>query len=130
MKDVSTAKKNKYEIDMCNGPLFVKIIVFAIPLMLSGILQPGGIIQRLEGVVAVAVGQFARCAALLPIRGHVHSPFAFVSCIETIYQCIIIQESTGIVNPLGKTARRATSGGMFAIKFTNLCSRGKLSAII
>ena len=28
-----------YEIDMCHGPLFGKIIRFSIPLMLSGILQ-------------------------------------------------------------------------------------------
>lgn len=28
-----------YEIDMCNGPLLSKIILFSIPLMLSGILQ-------------------------------------------------------------------------------------------
>ena len=34
-----TTKKNKYEIDMCNGPLIGKMLVFAIPLMLSGILQ-------------------------------------------------------------------------------------------
>ena len=32
-------KKNKYEIDMCNGTLMDKLISFAIPLMLSGILQ-------------------------------------------------------------------------------------------
>lgn len=29
----------KYEIDMCNGPLLGKIMIFYIPLMLSGILQ-------------------------------------------------------------------------------------------
>lgn len=29
----------KYEIDMCNGPLLGKILVFYVPLMLSGILQ-------------------------------------------------------------------------------------------
>lgn len=29
----------KYEIDMCNGPLFGKILLFSLPLMLSGILQ-------------------------------------------------------------------------------------------
>lgn len=29
----------KYEIDMCNGPLLGKIMVFYVPLMLSGILQ-------------------------------------------------------------------------------------------
>ena len=28
-----------YEIDMCNGPLFGKILLFTLPLMLSGILQ-------------------------------------------------------------------------------------------
>ena len=31
--------KKSYEIDMCNGPLWGKILLFSIPLMLSGILQ-------------------------------------------------------------------------------------------
>ncbi len=31
--------EKKYEIDMCNGPLLGKILLFTIPLMLSGILQ-------------------------------------------------------------------------------------------
>mgnify|MGYP000010715496 CR=1 FL=1 len=30
--------KKSYEIDMCNGPLLGKILLFSIPLMLSGIL--------------------------------------------------------------------------------------------
>ena len=29
----------KYEIDMCNGPLLSKILIYAIPLIASGILQ-------------------------------------------------------------------------------------------
>ena len=32
-------KDKKYEIDMCNGPLLGKILLFSLPLMLSGILQ-------------------------------------------------------------------------------------------
>lgn len=37
---MSTDTTNKkYEIDMCNGPLFGKILLFTLPLMLSGILQ-------------------------------------------------------------------------------------------
>lgn len=32
-------KQKRYEIDMCNGPLFGKILLFSLPLMLSGILQ-------------------------------------------------------------------------------------------
>ena len=31
-------QSKKYEIDMCNGPLFGKILLFTLPLMLSGIL--------------------------------------------------------------------------------------------
>lgn len=38
---MTEVKKNstKYEIDMCNGPLLGKILLFSLPLMLSGILQ-------------------------------------------------------------------------------------------
>ena len=32
-------KKNKYEIDMCNGTIMDKLISFSLPLMVSGILQ-------------------------------------------------------------------------------------------
>ena len=32
-------KKNKYEIDMCNGTIMDKLISFALPLMVSSILQ-------------------------------------------------------------------------------------------
>ena len=28
-----------YEMDMCNGPVLKKILIFSIPLMLSGVLQ-------------------------------------------------------------------------------------------
>ena len=37
--ELTQKKKRKYEIDMCNGNLFKKIIIFCIPLMLMGILQ-------------------------------------------------------------------------------------------
>ena len=36
---MAKAASKKYEIDMCNGPLLGKILVFYVPLMLSGILQ-------------------------------------------------------------------------------------------
>ena len=31
--------QKRFELDMCNGPLLGKTLVFALPLMLSGILQ-------------------------------------------------------------------------------------------
>ncbi len=39
MKTAEYKKGTNYEMDMCNGPLFGKILLFTIPLMLSGILQ-------------------------------------------------------------------------------------------
>ena len=48
------AKSKKYEIDMCNGPLLKKILIFYFPLMLSGILQ-----LLFNAADIVVVGQFA-----------------------------------------------------------------------
>lgn len=39
MKAQNSIQKTKYEIDMCNGPLFSKLLLFAIPLIASSILQ-------------------------------------------------------------------------------------------
>ncbi len=35
----ATVKKNKYEMDMCSGALLPKILLYSLPLMLSGVLQ-------------------------------------------------------------------------------------------
>ncbi len=43
-----------YEVDMCNGPLFSKIVAFAIPLILSGILQ-----LLFNAADIIVVGRFA-----------------------------------------------------------------------
>lgn len=34
-----TGLRRSYEMNMCSGPLFSKILLFALPLMCSGILQ-------------------------------------------------------------------------------------------
>jgi len=47
-------KNNKYEIDMCNGSVMDKLISFALPLMLSGILQ-----LMFNAVDIVVVGRFS-----------------------------------------------------------------------
>ena len=38
-KESEKRKTGRYEIDMCSGPLLGKILIFYIPLMLSGVLQ-------------------------------------------------------------------------------------------
>lgn len=46
--------KRSYEMDMCNGPLLGKILAYAIPLMLSGILQ-----LLFNAADVIVVGRFA-----------------------------------------------------------------------
>lgn len=59
---MSEQPSKKYEIDMCNGPLLAKILVFAIPLMLSGILQ-----LLFNAADIVVVGRFAGNEALAAV---------------------------------------------------------------
>lgn len=52
----------KYEIDMCNGPLLGKILIFYVPLMLSGILQ-----LLFNAADIVVVGRFAGSESLAAV---------------------------------------------------------------
>ena len=55
-------KNNKYEIDMCNGTLMDKLISFALPLMLSGMLQ-----LMFNAVDIIVVGRFAGSQSLAAV---------------------------------------------------------------
>ena len=55
-------KKNKYEIDMCNGTIMDKLISFALPLMISGILQ-----LMFNAVDIIVVGRFSGSQALAAV---------------------------------------------------------------
>lgn len=61
MKNLS-AKKNKYEMDMCSGALLPKILLYSLPLMLSGILQ-----LLFNAADVVVVGRFAGSDALAAV---------------------------------------------------------------
>ena len=54
--------KKSYEIDMCNGPLLGKILLFSIPLMLSGILQ-----LLFNAADIIVVGRFSGSTALAAV---------------------------------------------------------------
>ncbi len=56
------AQGKKYEIDMCNGPLLKKILIFYFPLMLSGVLQ-----LLFNAADIVVVGRFAGSEALAAV---------------------------------------------------------------
>ena len=55
-------KSNKYEIDMCNGSIMDKLVSFALPLMLSGILQ-----LMFNAVDIIVVGRFSGSEALAAV---------------------------------------------------------------
>lgn len=55
-------KRKSYEIDMCSGSLFPKILMFSIPLMLSSILQ-----LLFNAADMVVVGRFAGSTALAAV---------------------------------------------------------------
>ena len=55
-------KRNKYEIDMCNGSIMDKLISFSLPLMLSSILQ-----LLFNAVDIIVVGRFSGSQALAAV---------------------------------------------------------------
>ena len=54
MEQLAKKTGKTYEMDMCSGPLFPKIVVFAVPLILSGILQ-----LLFNAADIIVVGHFA-----------------------------------------------------------------------
>ena len=46
--------KKSYEINMCEGPILGKVLIFSIPLMLSGILQ---LLFNAADVIVMSVGE-------------------------------------------------------------------------
>lgn len=59
---MNVANEKKYEIDMCNGSLLGKILIFYVPLMLSGVLQ-----LLFNAADIVVVGRFAGSEALAAV---------------------------------------------------------------
>ena len=54
--------KKSYEMDMCNGPILSKVIIYAFPLMLSGILQ-----LLFNAADVIVVGRFAGSQSLAAV---------------------------------------------------------------
>ena len=59
---MTKTKKRSYEIDMCNGPILGKMLIFALPLMCSGVLQ-----LFFNAADIIVVGRFAGDHALAAV---------------------------------------------------------------
>ena len=53
---------SKYQIDMCHGPLFGKIVLFSLPLMLSNVMQ-----VLFNAIDLIVIGQYASHEALAAV---------------------------------------------------------------
>ena len=71
--------KKSYELDMCNGPILGKILVFAIPLMISGILQ-----LLFNAADIIVVGRFTGSQALAAVG----STSALINLIINLFDFI------------------------------------------
>lgn len=88
------------EVDMCNGPLFSKIIKFFIPVMLSNVLQ-----MLYNAADQAVVGAFAGSDAL----GSVGSTSALTTLIVSLVMGLSIGTSTLVARQFGAGNREAVS---------------------
>lgn len=92
--------KKTYEMDMCNGPLLSKILIFSIPLMLSGILQ-----LLFNAADIVVVGQYAGSTALAAVG----ATSALINLLTNVFIGLSVGSNVLIARYYGAKDHRSTS---------------------
>ncbi len=121
--------KKSYEMDMCSGPLLSKILVFSIPLMLSGILQ-----LLFNAADIVVVGRFSGSQALAAVG----STSALINLVINLFIGVSIganvvvaryygaKDTEGISRTVHTAILTAIVGGVFLIFLGLLLARPML----
>lgn len=118
-------KSEKYEMDMCNGPLLKKVIAFSLPLMLSGILQ-----LLYNAADIVVVGRYAGSTALAAVG----STSALISLIVNLFMGLSVGASVVVARCYGANDHAAlndavhTSVTISAISGVIVCVFGLTTA--
>ena len=94
------SKNKSYEIDMCNGPLLGKILLFSIPLMLSGVLQ-----LLFNAADIVVVGRFAGHQALAAVG----STSALINLLVNVFIGLSVGTNVMVANYYGAGDRERLS---------------------
>ena len=89
--------KKTYEIDMCNGPLLGKILRFAIPLILSGMLQ-----LLFNAADVIVVGRYAGNNALAAVG----STAALINLLVNLFMGISIGTNVLVARYYGSRSER------------------------
>ena len=84
--------KKSYEMDMCNGPLLGKILVFTFPLMLSGVLQ-----LLYNAADVVVVGRFSGATALAAVG----STGSLINLLVNVFMGLSVGASVVIARAYG-----------------------------
>ena len=88
--------KKSYEIDMVNGPLLGKMLLFAVPLMLSGVLQ-----LLFNAADIIVVGQFSGSQALAAVG----STSALINLLVNVFMGLSIGANV-LTAPMSARATR------------------------
>lgn len=84
--------KKKYEIDMCNGPLMGKILLFTLPLIASGILQ-----LLFNAADMVVAGRYAGSEAL----GAVGATSSLINLITNVFMGLSVGTNVAVAHYYG-----------------------------
>ena len=89
-----------YEIDMCNGPIFGKVLKFALPLMLSGVLQ-----LLFNAADIIVVGRFAGSQSLAAVG----STSALINLLINIFIGLSVGANVVVAKAYGARNQRDIS---------------------
>lgn len=92
MQEDSKSRQKKYEIDMVSGPLAKKILLFAVPLMLSSMLQ-----LMFNAADIIVVGHFAGSESLAAVG----STTSLINLITNLFVGLSIGANVVVANAYG-----------------------------
>ncbi|MBR1931255.1 MAG: MATE family efflux transporter [Lachnospiraceae bacterium] len=107
------AKKATYEIDMCNGPLLGKILIFTFPVMLSGVLQ-----LLFNAADIVVVGRFAGNNALAAVG----STSSLINLLVNLFIGLSVGTNVLVARFYGAGQKKELSGMVHTAILTSLIS--------
>lgn len=112
MKNLSE-KKNKYEMDMCSGALLPKILLYSLPLMLSGILQ-----LLFNAADIVVVGRFAGNDALAAVG----STSSLINLLVNVFMGLSVGTNVMVAHFYGAGQKRELEEMVHTAILTSLVS--------
>ena len=106
-------EKKTFEIDMCSGPLLGKILLFAFPLMLSGVLQ-----LLFNAADIIVVGRFTGHAALAAVG----STSSLINLLINLFIGLSVGTNVLVANYYGAKKERLVSETVHTSVLTSLIS--------